>query len=75
MKINENAEMAKADTKKAMSDTGNEMAHAKADANADVEKIKADVENMRTHANADANADVEKIKADIDKKMADKQNG
>ena len=44
MKINENAEMPKADTKKAMFDTGNEMAHANADANADVEKIKADID-------------------------------
>ena len=38
---NETVEKAKADTKKAVADIGNKMAHAKADVNADVEKIKA----------------------------------
>ncbi|MGA9097884.1 MAG: hypothetical protein WB392_03030 [Methanotrichaceae archaeon] len=40
--INENVEMAMADAKKGMSDIGNKMAHARADAKADAEKTKAE---------------------------------
>lgn len=64
---NETVEKAKADTKKAMSDIGNKMAHAKADIKAGAEKATADVENKMAHAKADT----EKAKAGIGKKMAD----
>jgi hypothetical protein len=72
---NENVEKAKADTKKAMSDIGNKMAHAKADVNADVEKIKAnfgksDLEKKAAYAKADIKAVAEKAKADVENKMA-----
>jgi molecular chaperone GrpE (heat shock protein) len=68
-------EKAKADTKKAMSDIGNKMAHAKADANADVEKIKANfghdaAEKQGAYARADINADAEKVKADVENMRA-----
>ena len=68
-------EKAKADTKKAMSDIGNKMAHAKADVNADVEKIKAnfghdEAEKKAAYAKADIKADAEKAKADVENKMA-----
>ena len=39
--LNENAENMKADAKNAVSDIGNIMSHAKADAKADVDKVKA----------------------------------
>ncbi len=72
---NEMAEKAKADTKKAMSDIGNKMAHAKADVNADVEKIKANfghdgAEKKAAYAKADIKADARKAKADVENKMA-----
>jgi len=72
---NDRAEKAKADTKKAMSDIGNKMAHAKADVNADVEKIKANfghggVEKKAAYAKADIKADAKKAKADVENKMA-----
>ncbi len=67
-------EKAKADTKKAMSDIENKMAHAKADVNADVEKIKANFEHNETekkvaYAKADIKADAKKAKADVENKM------
>jgi hypothetical protein len=58
--LNENVENMKADAKNAVSDIGNIMSHAKADA-------KADVGNKMVHAKADA----EKAKANIENKMAD----
>ncbi|HUS75818.1 MAG TPA: hypothetical protein VMY43_07395 [Methanothrix sp.] len=73
---NENIEKAKADTKKAMSEIGNKMAHAKADLNADVEKIKAnfghddELGKKAAYAKADIKADAEKAKADVENKMA-----
>jgi hypothetical protein len=72
---NDRAEKAKADTKKAMSDIGNKMAHAKADANADVEKIKAnfghnEAEKKVAYAKADIKANASKAMADVDNKMA-----
>jgi hypothetical protein len=72
---NDRAEKAKADTKKAMSDIGNKMAHAKADVNADVEKIKANfghdgVGKDAAYAKADIKAGAEKAKADVENKMA-----
>ncbi|MCX6668871.1 MAG: hypothetical protein NTV25_03570 [Methanothrix sp.] len=72
---NDRAEKAKADTKKAMSDIGNKMAHAKADVNADVEKIKANfghdgAEKKAAYAKADIKAHAEKAKADVENKMA-----
>ncbi|MCX6668931.1 MAG: hypothetical protein NTV25_03870 [Methanothrix sp.] len=78
----ENVETMKADAKKAVSDIGNRMAHAKADVNADVEKIKADVEKMKAdfehdgaekkvaYAKADIKADAEKAKADVENTLA-----
>ena len=68
-------EKAKADTKKAMSDVGNKMAHAKADVNADVEKIKAnfghnEAEKKIAYVKADINAAAEKGMADVENKMA-----
>lgn len=67
-------EKAKADTKKAMSDIENKMAHAKADVNADVEKIKANFEHNEAekkvaYAKADIKADAKKAKADVENKM------
>jgi hypothetical protein len=73
---NENAETMKADAKKAVSDLGNIMSHAKADAKAGVEKVKAkfghdDEEGKKTaYAKADIKADAEKAKADVDNKTA-----
>lgn len=72
---NENMEKAKADTKKAISDIGNKMAHAKADLTADVEKVKAsfgksDLEKKAAYAKADIKAGAEKAMADVDNKMA-----
>jgi hypothetical protein len=58
--LNENAENMKADAKNVVSDIGNIMSHAKADA-------KADVENKMVHAKADA----EKAKANVGNKIAD----
>lgn len=68
-------ETAKAATKKAMSDIGNKMAHAKADVNADVEKIKdnfgkSDVEKKVAYVKADIKADVVKAKSDADNRFA-----
>jgi len=68
-------ETAKADTKKAMSDIENKIAHAKADVNADVEKIRAnfgksDVEKTVAYAKADIKADVVKAKSDVDTEFA-----
>jgi hypothetical protein len=68
------AEKTKTDTKKKMSDLGNNIAHAKADVNADVEKIKANfghdaAEKQGAYAKADINADAEKAKADVDNMM------
>jgi len=63
----ENIEDIKADAKKAASDLGNIVSHAKADAKADAEKAKADLENKLAHAKADA----EKAKANIGKKIDD----
>jgi hypothetical protein len=72
---NETVEKAKADTKKAMSDLGNKMAHAKADVNADVEKIKSNfghdaAEKQGAYAEADINADAEKVKSDVENMRA-----
>lgn len=73
---NDKAEKAKADTKKAMSDIGNKMAHAKADVNADVEKAKAkfghgdELGKKAAYAKADIKADAEKAKADVENKLA-----
>ncbi|MCX6678088.1 MAG: hypothetical protein NTU95_09110 [Methanothrix sp.] len=72
---NDRIEAAKADTKKAMSDIGNKMAHAKADLNADVEKIKANfgqdvAEKKVAYAKADIRAGALKAKADVENKLA-----
>ena len=73
---NENIEKAKADTKKAMSDIGNKMAHAKADAKADVEKVKArfghddELGKKAAYAKADIKAGAAKAKSDVDNKLA-----
>ena len=73
---NENLEKAKADTKKAVSDIGNKMAHAKADITADVEKVKAkfghddELGKKAAYAKADIKAGAEKAKADIENKLA-----
>jgi len=71
----ENVETMKADAKKAVSDIGNRMAHAKADVNADVEKMKADFEHDRAekkvaYAKANIKADAEKTKADVENTLA-----
>ena len=72
---NENIEKAKADTKKAISDIGNKMAHAKADLTADAEKVKAklghgdELEKKAAYAKADIKAGAEKAKADVENKM------
>jgi len=66
----------KADAKKLVSDLGNIMSHAKADATADVEKIKAkfghddEVGKKAAYAKADIKADVAKAKADVQNKLA-----
>jgi hypothetical protein len=73
---NETVEKAKADTKKAMSDIGNKMAHVKADARADVEKAKAkfghddELGKKAAYAKADIKAGAEKAKADVENKLA-----
>lgn len=66
---------AKADTKKAMSDIENKMAHARADVNADVEKIKANfghggAEKKVAYAKADLKAATEKAKSDVENKLS-----
>jgi len=73
---NETVEKAKADTKKAMSDIGNKMAHARADATADVEKMKAkfghddELGKKAAYAKADIKAGAAKAKSDVDNKLA-----
>ena len=73
--LNENVENMKADAKNAVSDIGNIMSHAKADAKADVEKVKAkfghgdELEKKAAYANADIKADAAKAKADVGNKM------
>jgi F0F1-type ATP synthase membrane subunit b/b' len=73
--LNENAENMKADTKNAVSDIGNIMSHAKADAKADVDKVKAkfghgdELEKKAAYAKADIKADAAKAKADVGNKM------
>ena len=72
----ENVETMKADAKKVVSDLGNIMSHAKADAKADVEKVKAkfghddEVGKKAAYAKADIEAEAEKAKADIENKLA-----
>ena len=72
----ENVEIMKADAKKAVSDLGNIMSHAKADVKADVEKVKAkfghdnELGKKATYAKADIKADAEKAKADVENKLA-----
>ena len=66
---------AKADTKKAISDIENKMAHARADVNADVEKIKANfghggTEKKVAYAKADLKAATEKAKSDVENKLS-----
>jgi hypothetical protein len=69
---NENVETMKADAKKVVSDIGNVMSHAKADA----EKVKAkfghddEVGKKAAYAKADVKADAEKAKADVENKLA-----
>jgi hypothetical protein len=73
---NENVETLKADAKKAVSDIGNIMSHAKADAKADIEKARAkfghddEMGKKAAYAMADIKADAEKAKADAENKMA-----
>ena len=72
---NDWAEKAKSDTKKAMSDIENKLAHAKAEVNADVEKIKANFghegeEKKVAYAKADINKAAEKGTADVKNKTA-----
>lgn len=73
--LNENVEIMKADAKNAVSDIGNIMSHAKADAKADVEKAKAkfghgdELEKKAAYAKADIKADASKAKADVGNKM------
>jgi hypothetical protein len=73
---NENVETMKADAKKAVSDLGNIMSHAKADVTADVEKTKVrfghddDAGKKAAYAKADIKADAEKAKADVKNKLA-----
>lgn len=72
---NDRVETAKADTKKAVADIGNKIAHAKADVNADVEKIKANFEHegaekKAAYAKADIKAGADKAKADVENKLA-----
>ena len=60
--LNENVENIKADAKNAVSDIGNIMSHAKADAKADVEKVKAkfghgdELDKKAAYAKADIKA-------------------
>jgi hypothetical protein len=73
--VNDWAEKAKSDTKKAMSDIENKLAHAKAEVNADVEKIKANFghdgeEKKVAYAKADIKAGAEKAIADVENKLA-----
>jgi hypothetical protein len=68
-------EKAKADTKKAMYDIENKMAHARADVNADVEKIKANfghggAEKKVAYTKADLKASAEKAKSDVENKLS-----
>ena len=73
--FNKNAENMKADAKNAVSDIGNIMSHAKADAKADVEKVEAkfghgdELEKKAAYAKADIKADAAKAKADVGNKM------
>jgi hypothetical protein len=73
--LNENAKNMKADAKNAVSDIGNMMSHAKADAKADVEKVKArfghgdKLEKKAAYAKADIKADAAKAKSDVGNKM------
>jgi hypothetical protein len=72
----ENRETMKADAKKAVSDLGNIISHAKADATADVEKVKAkfghddEIGKKAAYAKADIKADAQKAKADVENKLA-----
>jgi hypothetical protein len=69
--LNENVENMKADAKNAVSDIGNIMSHAKADAKADVEKAKAKfghgdkLEKKAAYVKADIKANASKAKADV----------
>ena len=73
--FNKNAENMKADAKNAVSDIGNIMSHAKADAKADVEKVKAkfghgdELEKKAAYTKADIKADASKAKADVGNNM------
>jgi hypothetical protein len=68
---NDNVETMKADAKKVVSDLGNIMSHAKADAEADVSKLKAkfghddELGKKAAYAKADITAGAEKAKADV----------
>jgi len=72
----ENVENIKADAKKAVSDLGNIMSHAKADVKAEIEKAKVklghddELEKKTAYAKADIKADAEKAKADLENKLA-----
>jgi F0F1-type ATP synthase membrane subunit b/b' len=73
--LNENVENMKADAKNAVSDIGNIMSHAKADAKADMEKVRAKfghgdkLDKKAAYAKADIKADASKAKADVGNKM------
>jgi hypothetical protein len=73
--LNENVENMKSDAKNAVSDIGNIMSHAKADAKVDVEKMKAkfghgdELGKKAAYAKADIKADAAKAKADVGNKM------
>ena len=73
--FNKNAENMKADAKNAVSDIGNIMSHANADAKADVEKVKAkfghgdELEQKAAYTKADIKADAAKAKADVGNNM------
>jgi hypothetical protein len=77
--LNENVENMKADAKNAVSDIGNIMSHAKADAKADMEKVRAKfghgdkLDKKAAYAKADIKADASKAKANIENKIADMQ--
>jgi hypothetical protein len=67
---NENVATMKADAKKTVSDLGDIVSHAKADAKTDVATMKADAKktvsdlgDIMSHAKTDAKANVEKLKA------------
>jgi hypothetical protein len=72
---NKIVENMKGDAKKTVSDIGNKMSHAKADARSDVEKAKAKfghgnkLEKKAAYAKADIKADASKAKADVGNKM------